>query len=402
MSTAPLKRLVSCERHPSAGGVPYVGLEHVGSGTGRLLADSITEPMEAVSGLDFQAGDVLFGKLRPYLAKSFLAQSRGCCSSEFLVLRPTSQLEPRFLSYVVRSQPFVEWANTTSDGAQMPRSDWEAIGAFDMWFPSSERQRAVADFLDAQTARLDSLIDAKRRMLDLAEAALRSKQVAWLTGGNHLHRHEHPQLGHLPDHWQAMRAKFCTGGITVGVVVDPSSYFVDSGVPFVHGTDVREGFIEQSDLKYLSAESNAALAKSQIRAGDIVAMRVGYPGRAAVVPAELDGANCASILIFRKGPALASPIIAEFLNSALGRLQIEAIQYGAAQGVMNVSDAVNLVLPVPPPSEQRVVVQKLLEARQEFEATRTLINRHVELLLERRQALITAVATGLIPIPGVP
>lgn len=128
-------------------------------------------------------------------------------------------------------------------------------------------------------------------------------------------------------------------------MVDPSSYFSDDGVPFIHGTDVREGFIQMAGMKCLSVESNGLLRKSQVRQGDVVAMRVGYPDAAAVVPPGLDGANCASVLIFRRSDVLHPVILMEFLNSRLGRAQIEAVQYGAAQGVMNVADAVNLMVP---------------------------------------------------------
>jgi type I restriction enzyme S subunit len=308
-------------------------------------------------------------------------------------------MDPRYLAYVLQSDAFIDCVVARSVGVSYPAISPDDLGNIPIAVPPLEIQRTIADFLYVETARIDAVMEAKRRMVGLAEEAFRSNQIAHLTGAQHPDRCQHPLLGRLPRHWQAIRAKFCTGGITVGVVVEPSSYFVDSGVPFVHGTDVREGFIEQSDLKYLSVESNAALAKSQIRAGDVVAMRVGYPGRAAVVPPELDGANCASILIFRTSPALASPIVAEFLNSPLGRLQIEAVQYGAAQGVMNVSDAVNLVLPMPPRSEQPSLVRKLVQARERFDATTSLMNRQLELLVGRRQALITAAVTAQIPAP---
>jgi type I restriction enzyme S subunit len=233
----------------------------------------------------------------------------------------------------------------------------------------------------------------------LVEEAFRCRQVAILSGASHGRWVSHPLLGRLPDDWKAKRVKFCTAGVTVGVVVNPSSYFVTDGVPFVHGTDVREGWIEQSDLKRLSPESNELLSKSKLNIGDVVAMRVGYPGRAAVVPPELDGANCASVLIFRRSDMLRPEILAEFLNSPLGRTQIDAVQYGAAQGVMNVGDAVNLVLPVPPVAEQPEVVRRLNQSRLRWQQTTTAILRQLELLQERRKALITAAVTGEWAIP---
>jgi type I restriction enzyme S subunit len=277
------------------------------------------------------------------------------------------------------------------------RSD--AIADLPVQVPPVATQRAIADYLDRETARIDAVIAAKRRMVELLESEFRSKQVAILTGDSHVSRQSHPVLGSLPSHWSSRRAKFCTAGITVGVVVNPSSYFVDEGIPFIHGTDVREGSIDTAHLRMLSAQSNAILAKSQLRAGDVVAMRVGYPGRASVVPCELDGANCASVLIFRRSPELRPELICEFLNSPLGRAQIEAVQYGAAQEVMNVSDAVNLCLPFPPAAEQTTLVTKLAVARARWQEVCALLDRQMTCLQERRQALVTAVVTEQFNIP---
>jgi type I restriction enzyme, S subunit len=189
--------------------------------------------------------------------------------------------------------------------------------------------------------------------------------------------------------------------VTVGVVVNPSSYFEDEGVPFIHGRDVQAGWIDTTELKRLSPTSNALLAKSQLHTGDVVVMRVGEPGRSAAVPAELDGSNCASILILRHGSLVSPHYLAYFLNSAVGRAQVALAQYGAAQEVINVSDIVDFVLPVPPRKVQEAIVADLDDL---CTANRNAIRAatdQMELLAERRQALITAAVTGQIEIPGV-
>ena len=76
----------------------YIGLENVESGTGRFLPASDESFSAESSAVAIQKGDILFDKLRPYLAKCYLAEWDGCCSSEFLVLRTRKQ-EPRFLKY---------------------------------------------------------------------------------------------------------------------------------------------------------------------------------------------------------------------------------------------------------------------------------------------------------------
>ncbi len=392
---------------PMAGDISFLPMEAIGD-DGTYDHESV-RPSSKISDAGytyFEEGDVVRARVTPCFENgkgallTSLTGGRGLGSTELFVFRPSAQIVDRFLFYVTASQDFTERGAATIYGAHgVRRVDEQFARNYRVWLPPLAAQRAIADYLDRETARIDALIAAKRRMMELLEAEFRSMQVAILTGEHYNSRRKHPTFGSLPSHWSSRRAKFCTGGITVGVVVNPSTYFVDDGIPFVHGTDVREGFIETIDRKMLSAESNAILVKSQLRTGDVVAMRVGYPGRAAIVPQELDGANCASVLIFRRSTEMRPELICEFLNSPLGRAQIEAVQYGAAQEVMNVSDAVDLRLPVPPVAEQAMLATQLGVSRARWRKMCALLDRSVILLQERRQALITGAVTGRLDIP---
>jgi len=343
-------------------------------------------------------GDLIFS-WSATLAVRRWHRGRALLNQHLFRVDPRPGVEKRWLGYAL--EVGIERLKPLMHGSAMTHITIDMLRSLTVALPLPNVQCAIANYLDAETARIDALIEKKRRMAELLEQRFRARQVALLTGTDYVHRVPNPLLGSLPAHWEAKRMKYCTTNVTVGVVVNPSTYFVDDGIPFVHGTDVREGLIDRSDLKRLSAESNELLAKSKLRRGDVVAMRVGYPGRAAIVPDDLDGANCASVLIFRKSRAFHPDLLAEFLNSPLGRLQIESVQYGAAQGVMNVSDAVDLVLPVPPQEEQGRVASLLQEARVQWQTAAALLGQQVDLLAEHRQALITAAVTGELDIPGV-
>lgn len=101
----------------------YVGLENIESWTGRHIAAGAEGTGEGTSNR-FKAGDVLFGKLRPYLAKCFAPSWSGVCTSELLVLRPTI-LSARYLQFLMLSRPWVELVNSSTYGAEMPRANWE-------------------------------------------------------------------------------------------------------------------------------------------------------------------------------------------------------------------------------------------------------------------------------------
>src|SRR5690606_15663836 len=90
----------------------------------------------------FRSGDVLFGKLRPYLKKWALAQSDGICSTEIWVLRANDQMTTsRYLYFLIQTRPFLSAANRTS-GTRMPRADWGVVSELEVPIPSLERQHA--------------------------------------------------------------------------------------------------------------------------------------------------------------------------------------------------------------------------------------------------------------------
>ena len=151
----------------------YVGLEHIESWTGRILYDDLTTLPEGTVSL-FEPNDVLFGKLRPYLAKVSLVDFSGACSTEALVLRPKTNQWPPFVRYVLSNGEFIDDVNSSTFGAKMPRASWEFIGSRTVPVPDLPTQKAIADFLDRETARIDQLIEKKQRMVEVLGERARS------------------------------------------------------------------------------------------------------------------------------------------------------------------------------------------------------------------------------------
>lgn len=138
---------VDCTFHDER---PFIALEHVESRTGSLV-QGIELPMRAPAQAGMSAvepGDVLFGKLRPYLAKSWVVDRPALASTELMCLRPRSGIHSRWLGYLLQASPFIDWAVATSEGTKMPRTSWEKIGEYRTSLLSLAEQRAVADYLD--------------------------------------------------------------------------------------------------------------------------------------------------------------------------------------------------------------------------------------------------------------
>ncbi|MDD3814957.1 MAG: restriction endonuclease subunit S [Desulfocapsaceae bacterium] len=148
-----------------------IELEHVGQASGRLVGSTSTGP-EASLKTAFQTDDVLFGKLRAYLRKYWLAECGGVCSTEIWALHANPRwVTPSFVYQVVTSDSFIE-AASNSYGTHMPRSDWNIVRSCEFALPPMPEQRAIAAALsdvDILLAKLDQFIAKKR---DLKQAAM--------------------------------------------------------------------------------------------------------------------------------------------------------------------------------------------------------------------------------------
>jgi type I restriction enzyme S subunit len=135
-----------------------IELEHIEPGTGNLIGYTSTEASSSLKSL-FRKDDVLFGKLRAYLRKYWLASRHGVCSTEIWVLAAKRSLViPMFLFQLVKMESFVETASSAY-GTHMPRSDWNVVKNYEVHFPSIDEQTVIGAILcqmDAEIAALDS------------------------------------------------------------------------------------------------------------------------------------------------------------------------------------------------------------------------------------------------------
>lgn len=124
----------------------YVGLEHIGQGSGRL--DGIGSVADVVSQKSrFQGGDILYGKLRPNLRKVARPDFGGVCSTDVIVFRATKAADPNFVFQVLQSEPLVAHAIATAAGTKMPRTHARSILSFEIAAPPLVEQRRIAEVL---------------------------------------------------------------------------------------------------------------------------------------------------------------------------------------------------------------------------------------------------------------
>lgn len=213
-------------------------------------------------------------------------------------------------------------------------------------------------------------------------------------------REEAPQLykesslGWIPTEWEVRPCSEVSELITVGIVIRPAQYYVPEGVPAFRSANIREIGIDSSDLVFISPQANALLAKSQVRAGDVLSVRTGYPGTSAVVPTEFAGANCIDILITRPSNCLRSAFLAAWINSSFGKEQVLRKQGGLAQQHFNVGELRDLLVALPATSEQDEIVARLSAVNDKLAAEEKLVTKYQSV----KRGLMQDLLTGRVPV----
>ncbi len=372
----------------------YIGLEDIESGTGRLLSNERREPEGIVSLYD--AGDVLFGKLRPYLAKVHLAKNEGACSTEALVLRPRSDLDGVYLKYVLLDPKRIDEINASTFGAQMPRASWDFIGNCKVPIPDLDAQKAIAAYLDRETARIDQLIAKRSRFVALLRE-MRVAVVARAVTSGMNPRVEFKDsgvdwLGKIPAHWQ---------------VVPPTALFTESkerardGDQLLSATQ-KYGVIPLAEFEELEqrqvtlAVTNLEMRK-HVEVGDFVISMRSMDG--GLERAHATGCVRSSYSVLKAGPNVEGRFYAYVLKSSL---YIQALRQTAnfiRDGQdMNFGHFRKVRLPRPDLQEQRAIAVHIEAKTTRIDALVTKIEQSVDLLREHRAALITATVTGRLDI----
>lgn len=270
----PLRELVTLRRervhgHRDSDGV-YVGLEHLERDRPRIAR---TEPSSASTSLNgtFRRGDIVFGKLRPRLRKSALADFDGYCSTDLLVLTPRPDTDARFAAHVLRSETVFAEAIATSVGTKMPRTSWDALQQLEVFRPALSEQRSIATALD--TAQ--DTIDETERIVGKLERVQEGL----------LHELLEPRDG-----WTVHALARCVRvPITYGIV--QAGPHVPGGVPYIRTGDMSGDRLRLEGLMRTSDAIASAYARSRVTTGDLVASLRASVGTIHTVPPELDGAN---------------------------------------------------------------------------------------------------------------
>ncbi len=265
----------------------YVGLEHLVSGNPRVRSSGHAHEVRSAKSA-FYPGDLLYGKLRPYLDKGAVAEWAGMSSTDILVITPGYRIDPAFLGYVIHMQDFIRHAVATTTGVNHPRTSWNALHGFLLPLPPLPEQRSIAHVLstvqrarEATEAVIASTRELKRSLMQhlFTYGPVPVDQVDGV-------RLKETEIGLVPEGW-GVRPIGEMFEVQLGKMLSPKARAGISPVPYLRNQDVRWGNVNVTNLPLMDFDERES-RKFDLRHGDVLVCEGGEIGRTAVWHGQLE------------------------------------------------------------------------------------------------------------------
>jgi len=264
----------------------YVGLENIEGSTGRYIK-SEAEYEDGTYDVFFK-GDVLFNKLRPYLAKALIPDFDGFCTGELLVFKDFEG-DKRFLFYFVLSHGFIEIVNASTYGAKMPRASWDYIKNLHVTLPSKAEQQLISNFLDEKCGKIDSIIADKEKQVEVLNqyknSLITETVIKGLDKFAPMKNSGIERIGMIPEDFEMIKLKYLLKKSKNAVRVGPfgseltnDDYMLEGKWVYTQRT-VLDNEFEENDT-FISEEKFKELRGFSVKAGDILITTRGTIGKA--------------------------------------------------------------------------------------------------------------------------
>ncbi|MGD0354545.1 MAG: restriction endonuclease subunit S [Dehalococcoidia bacterium] len=377
-----------------------IALENIESWTGRHIP---TDAEFEGDGIAFDTGDILFGKLRPYLAKVLIADYPGAAIGDFFVLHPVEHMHSMFAFYYMLSRDFIDIVDGSTFGAKMPRASWEFFSNLQFFIPPFPEQQAIAAFLDGETGRIDTLVEKKKRLIEL----LKEKRLALISqvvtkGLNSSVKRKHSGvewLGEVPAHWEVKKLKYLLK-IPLQYGANEAAELDDPELPrFVRITDVDEdGNLRDETFRSLPAE----IAKPFIlEEGDILFARSGATvGKSFFYKKSWGKSAYAGYLIrARLNQLNAYPSFINYITKSIYYKQwINSVLIQATIQNVSAEKYSLFLIALPNFAEQQAIAAFLDRETGKIDPLMAQVETAIEKLQKYRSSLISAAVTGKIDV----
>ena len=381
--------------------------ENVESETGKVL--DLYSSYDSV-GVKFQAGDVLFNKLRVYLSKVVFTEYGGYSLGEMIVIRPSLQDAGKYLFYLMLSCRFIEYCNSISYGAKMPRTDIGDILNTQIPMASYQEQHQIANFLDRKTGQIDELIRIKERRIELLQEQRTTLINQAATKGLDPTVEMKPSgvewIGEIPKDWEAIPIKHTLQIAKDSIRTGPfgsslkSHEFQDKGIRVYNQQSVYNEDFSKSDI-FISEEKFNELRSYIVQPKDVLITSRGTIGKMTIVPenGEIGVLHPCLIRLRLNENKLIPKYLWWYVNHSSLFIESVKIESNATTIEVIYSETLSSVkIPIPTVREQLEILEFLNVKIPIIDTKISNTRKRIELLKEYRQSLISEAVTGKIDV----
>lgn len=313
-------------------------------------------------------------------------------------VRPLPHSDLRFVRYSLEAIYSSGWLDVLCNKATFGHLTSEKLGALLIPRVSESRQGEVSDFLDAETARIDALVEKKTELIAalgvraslLFAVALEARGLHWSSSLD-----TPVATGGLPVGWCVAHLSVLLDQLTNGYVGPTRDLLVDDGVRYVQSLHIKDGKIDfDRHPYYVPATWHEERSRIHLRPSDVLIVQTGDIGQVAVVPADFGPASCHALQIARvRRDLISGEYLGAYLRAPFGRDSLLSRTTGALHPHLE-GGIRDIPVVVPPLDVQRDVVREVEQRTFEIDKVRSVVLRQIDPLSEHRRALITAAVTG--------
>ena len=374
----------------------YIGLENISSYTGEYIS---TESEYDAGTYDlYKAGDLLFSKLRPYLAKALIADDCGFCTGELAVIKEYNG-DIRYLFYYMLSDGFLKMVDASTYGAKMPRASWDYIKNLQIPVMRKSEQQTITDFLDKECAQIDSIVVDLEKQIELLQQYKKSLITETVTKGLDksvpMKDSGIEWIGEIPAHWDVKRFKDeCS---KIGDIDDYMPDSTDEGIPYIMtgGSTGDENNIDFVNCKRISREDYIRLSKKmKPMYGDILLARYATIGTVRIVDIHEEFLVSYACAIIRIKESSYSKYIYYYLKSNTYSEEISQYIKTNTQANVGIDSIGRAKVPVPPIEEQKQISEFLDKKCHEINLVLRDKEKQLLKIQQHKKSLIYEYVTG--------
>jgi len=367
--------------------------------------DGFTVALKETGYQGVRKNDLVIHAMDAFAGAVGVSDSDGKCSPVYSCCEAKVGVLSGFYGYLVRTMSVTGFIESLAKGIRERSTDfrWADFSALELPLPTFEEQRKIVAYLDRETARVDALIEKKQRQIEL----LKEKRQAIITQA--VTKGLDPDvpmkdsgvewLGEVPEHWTTTKLKYETSAI-VDCLHSTPNYTDDGDFPAIRTADISPGILDLSGARRVSQqEFKQRIVRLPPREGDVIYSREGERyGMAALVPDNIELCLGQRVMMFRAAQTCDGRYLMWLLNSTMIYWQAQQDVFGATSPHVNVSTIKNFTFPLPSISEQLEIGEFIDSRLAEIDSISMKTAQSIDLLKERRSALITAAVTGQIDV----